>query len=48
MKVWQQPEECAQEIADQKDVLKIFTNFYSIAHKSVSRQQLPQILPSSN
>jgi hypothetical protein len=25
MKVWQQPGACAQEIADQKDVLRIFT-----------------------
>jgi hypothetical protein len=48
MKVRQQPGACAQEIADQKDVLRIFMNFYGAAHKSVSRQQLPQILPSSN
>jgi hypothetical protein len=48
MKVRQQPGACAQEIADQKDILRIFTNFYSIAQKSISRQQLPQILPSSN
>jgi hypothetical protein len=39
---------CAQEIADQKDVLRIFTNFYGAAQKSVSGQQLPQILPSFN
>jgi hypothetical protein len=39
---------CAQEIADQKDILIIFTNFYGAAQKSVSGQQLPQILPSSN
>jgi hypothetical protein len=45
MKVWQQPGACAQEIVDQKDVLRIFTNFYGTAQKSVSRQQLPQILP---
>jgi hypothetical protein len=48
MQVWQQPGVCAQEIVDQKDILKIFTNFYGIAQKSVSGQQLPQILPSSN
>jgi hypothetical protein len=40
--------EWAQEIPDQKDVLGIFTNFYGTAQKSVSGQQLPQILPSSN
>jgi hypothetical protein len=34
------------KIADQYDVLGIFTNFYSEAPKSVSGQQLPQILPS--
>jgi hypothetical protein len=28
MNVLQQPGACAQEIADQKDVLRIFTNFY--------------------
>jgi hypothetical protein len=38
----------AQEISDQKDILRIFTNFYGEAQKSVSRQQLPQILPPSN
>jgi hypothetical protein len=48
MKVWQQPGACAKEIADQKDVLRIFTNFYGTTQKSVSGQQLPQILPSSN
>jgi hypothetical protein len=48
MKVRQQPGACAQEIADQKDILRIFTNIYGIAQKSVSVQQLPQILPSSN
>jgi hypothetical protein len=36
------------KIADQKDVLRIFTNFYGTSQKSVSGQQLPQILPSSN
>jgi hypothetical protein len=36
MKVWQQPGTYAQEIVDQKDVLKIFINFYGIAQKSVS------------
>jgi hypothetical protein len=48
IKVWKQPWACAQEIADQKDILIIFTNFYGAAQKSVSVQQLPQILPSSN
>jgi hypothetical protein len=48
MKVRQQPMACAQDISDQKDVLRIFTNFYGTAQKSVSGQQLPQILPSSN
>jgi hypothetical protein len=48
MKVRQQPGACAQEITDQKDVLRIFTNFYGTAQKSISGQQLPQILPSSN
>jgi hypothetical protein len=48
MKVRQQPGACAQEIADQKDVLRIFTNFYGTTQKSISGQQLPQILPSSN
>jgi hypothetical protein len=28
MKVRQQPGACAEEIVDQKDVLRIFTNFY--------------------
>jgi hypothetical protein len=35
MKVRQQPGACAQEIADQNNVLGIFTNFYGTAHKSV-------------
>jgi hypothetical protein len=48
MEVWQQPGECAKEVVDQKDVLRIFTNFYGTAQKSISGQQLPQILPSSN
>jgi hypothetical protein len=48
IKVRQQPGACAQEIADQKDILTIFTNCYGTAKKSVSGQQLPQILPSSN
>jgi hypothetical protein len=42
------PGECAQEIMDQKDILRFFTNFYGAAQKSVSGQQLPQILSSSN
>jgi hypothetical protein len=33
----------AQEIADQNNVLGIFTNFYGEAQKSVSGHQLPQI-----
>jgi hypothetical protein len=48
MKVRQQPGACAQEIADQKEILRIFTNCYGTEQKSVSGQQLPQILPSSN
>jgi hypothetical protein len=48
MKVRQQPGACSKEIADQKDVLRIFMNFYGTAQKSISGQQLPQILPSSN
>jgi hypothetical protein len=48
MKVRKQPGACAQEIADQKDVMIIFKNFYGTAQISVSGQQLPQILPSSN
>jgi hypothetical protein len=35
MKVRQKPGTCAQEIADQKDVLRIFRNFYGTAKKSV-------------
>jgi hypothetical protein len=31
MKVRQQPGACAQEIADQKDILRNFTNFYGAA-----------------
>jgi hypothetical protein len=38
----------AQEIAGQKDILRIFTNFYGAAPKSISGQQYPQILPHSN
>jgi hypothetical protein len=37
MKVRQQPGSFSQEIPDQKDVLRIFTNFYGTAQKSVSR-----------
>jgi hypothetical protein len=48
MKVRQQPGACVQEIADQKEVLRIFRNFYGTVQKSVSGQQLPQILPYSN
>jgi hypothetical protein len=33
---------------DQQDILEIFMNFYGAAQKSISGQQLPQILPSSN
>jgi hypothetical protein len=35
-------------IADQKNILRIFTNFYGAAQKSILGQQLPQILPSSH
>jgi hypothetical protein len=38
----------ATEISDQKDILRIFMNFYGAAQKYVSGQQLPQILPPSN
>jgi hypothetical protein len=38
----------AQEIVGQKDILRIFINFYDAAPKSISGQQLPQILPHSN
>jgi hypothetical protein len=38
----------AQEIACQKYILRIFTNFYGAAPKSVSGQQHRQILPHSN
>jgi hypothetical protein len=38
----------AQEIADQKDILRIFMNFYGAVPKSILGQQLPQILPPSN
>jgi hypothetical protein len=48
IKVWKLPGACAQEIADQKDILRIYSNFYGAAQKSVLRQQLHQILPSSN
>jgi hypothetical protein len=48
MKVCQQSGACPQEIADKKNVLRIFTNFYGTAQKSILGQQLPQILPSSN
>jgi hypothetical protein len=48
MEVRKYPGACAQEIVDQKDVLRIFTNIYGTTQKSVSGQQLPQILSSSN
>jgi hypothetical protein len=48
MKVWIKPGAYAQEIADKKDILRIFTNFYGAAPKSVLGQQLLQILPHSN
>jgi hypothetical protein len=48
IEVRQQPGAYVQEIADPKDILRIFTNFYGTPQKSVSGQQLPQILPSSN
>jgi hypothetical protein len=44
----EKPGAYAQEIADQKDILRIFTNCYDVVQKSVSGQQLPQILASSN
>jgi hypothetical protein len=36
MKVRQQPGACAQKISDQKDILRIFTNFSGAAQKSIS------------
>jgi hypothetical protein len=48
IKVWIQPGAYAQEIADPKYILRMFTNFYGAAPKSVSGQQHPQILPHSN
>jgi hypothetical protein len=48
MKVWIYPGAYSQEIAGQKDILRIFKNFYGAAPKSVSGRQLPQILPHSN
>jgi hypothetical protein len=48
MKVWIQPGAYELEIIGQKDILRIFTNFYGAAPKSISGQQLPQILPPSN
>jgi hypothetical protein len=48
MKVWKLPGAYAQEIIGQKDILRIFMNFYGAAPKSVSGQQHPQILPHSN
>jgi hypothetical protein len=33
------------KISDQKDILRFFMNFYGASQKSVSGQQLPQILP---
>jgi hypothetical protein len=48
MKVWIKPGAYAQEIADPKDILRIFMNFYGAATKSVLGQQHPQILPHSN
>jgi hypothetical protein len=36
IKVWIKPGAYAQEILGQKDVLRIFTNFYGAAPKSVS------------
>jgi hypothetical protein len=48
MKVWIYPGTYAQEISGQKDILRIFTNFYGAAPKSVSGQQHPQILPHPN
>jgi hypothetical protein len=48
IKVWISPGAYAQEIAGQKAILRIVTIFYGAAPKSVSGQQLPQILPHSN
>jgi hypothetical protein len=48
MNIRQQPGACAQEIADKNDILGIFMNFYGTTQKSISGQELPQILPFSN
>jgi hypothetical protein len=47
MKVWIKPGSYAQEIAGEKDILRMFMNFYSAAPKSVLGQQLTQIRGSS-
>jgi hypothetical protein len=48
MKIWIYPGAYAQEIAGPKDILRLFTNFYGAAPKTVSGQQHLQILPHSN
>jgi hypothetical protein len=48
MKVWILPGAYAQEIAGPKYILRIFTNFYGAAPKTVLGQQHLQILPHSN
>jgi hypothetical protein len=42
------PGSYSQQISGQKDILRIFANFYGAAPKSVLGQQHPQILPHSN
>jgi hypothetical protein len=48
IKVWILPGAYLQEISGQKDIQRIFTDFYGAAPKSISGQQLPQILPPSH
>jgi hypothetical protein len=47
IKVRKQPGACPQEIVDQKR-FENFHEFYGTSQKSISGQQLPQILPPTN
>jgi hypothetical protein len=42
MKVWKQPGACAQEISDQKDVLRIFMNFYGTGRNLFQDSNFPK------
>jgi hypothetical protein len=42
MKVWKSHGACAQEISYQKDILRIFMNFYGTAQKSISGSNFPK------